>query len=128
MGKSRMFDRIPFGTEVFLEVGGTTASAALVDISLQGARVRCDTLPGWDSGASCRLLIPLGEEVLLRFEAEVVHPHEDQMGMKFVRTDPDTFSHLVRLLELNTGDAEKVEEELRILVGLGRDSSPAGQT
>jgi hypothetical protein len=126
MGKNRMFGRIPFGTEVYLERQGGSRSAELQDISLQGARVGCEPPLPWTPGTFCRLLIPLGEKVRLRFEAEVVHSHEGLAGLKFDRMDPETFSHLVRLLELNTGDAERVEEELRGLVRRSQEKNPSG--
>jgi hypothetical protein len=116
-----MFGRIPFGAEVFLEREVVSRRAELRDISLQGAKVKCETPLPWTPGALCRLLIPLGEEVSLRFEAEVVHCHEGLVGMKFVRMEPETFSHLLRLLELNTGDAGRVEEELRLLARMSRE-------
>ncbi len=46
-----------------------------------------------------------------------MHFHEETIGFRFEAVDTDTMTHLVRLLELNTGDAETVESELLFLVG-----------
>jgi hypothetical protein len=88
----------------------------LIDLSLKGAKVQ--TAPATATlqlGAHCRFLLALAEEIALEFRCEVVHVEEGHLGLKFIEGDPDSFSHLLRLMELNTGDAEKVAKEMRRL-------------
>lgn len=115
MEQRRHFGRIPFGTTTFLEIDDRSITGTLLDISLKGALISLETPIKSDEGRPCRLTVPLSEEVVLNFNAEVVHCQPDRTGIKFTMLDSDTFSHLVRLLELNSGDAEEVEKELRFL-------------
>jgi hypothetical protein len=115
MEQRRNFGRIPFGTTTYLQLDRERHAGSLIDISLKGAQIQFETPIQMAIGQSCRLSIPLSDNVLLTFNAEVVHCQDHRTGFKFTALDADTFAHLVRLLELNTGDPEQVEQELRFL-------------
>ncbi len=112
MQEKRRFGRIPFGAIVSLSVEGHTYKGALHDLSLNGAKILLDApnAPGLKS--HCRLKLPLSKDLNLEFEGEVVHAFESTVGLRFTESDPESFGHLIRLMELNTGDAEKVHDEL----------------
>ncbi|HDR46617.1 MAG TPA: PilZ domain-containing protein [Geoalkalibacter subterraneus] len=114
MEEKRRFGRIPFGHAVTLTTEGENLVGRLIDLSLKGAKVQ--TAPSTlKFGEQCRFLLALAEEIALEFRCEVVHVEEDLLGVKFIEADPDSFAHLLRLMELNTGDAEKIAEEVRRL-------------
>jgi len=116
MSEKRLFGRVSFATEAHLELSGKRIEGQLLDISLKGALVCVDQPVEIASGATCHLVIDLvGSEVSLDFNAVAVHFHDDCVGFKFTSSDPDSFAHLRRLLELNTGDSEQVERELHQL-------------
>ncbi|AJF07272.1 PilZ domain-containing protein [Geoalkalibacter subterraneus] len=119
MEEKRRFGRIPFGHAVTLKTEGKNRVGRLIDLSLKGAKVQTDALPPLQLGAQCCLVLPLGEEVTLEFRCEAVHIADDHLGLKFIEADPESFSHLLRLMELNTGDAEKIAEEVQ---RLGKDT------
>ncbi|MDY0268238.1 PilZ domain-containing protein [Trichloromonas sp.] len=112
MQEKRRFGRIPFGSIVSLSFEGHTCKGALHDISLNGAKILLDApvAPGLKS--HCHLKLPLSKELILEFEGEVVHAYESLVGLRFTESDPESFGHLIRLMELNSGDAEKVHDEL----------------
>lgn len=116
MEEKRRFGRIPFGSTVQLQSQGIAVEGALEDISLNGARVRLagdeHTISPDDLVFSLSLT-PDGPT--LCFPAQVMHSEDGCVGLRFTAADPESFSHLIRLLELNTGDEEQLERELREL-------------
>jgi len=116
MNEKRLFGRVSFATEAHLDVAGKHLEGQLLDISLHGALVRIEQAPDIPSGSSCHLVVDLsGSDISLDFNAEAVHFHDDCIGFKFNSSDPESFAHLRRLLELNTGDPDQVEKELHQL-------------
>lgn len=115
MEQRRHFGRIPFGATTFLELDGQKETAALIDISLKGALLQFDDPVQFAEGSSWQLSVPLSNDVVLSFSAEVVHCDSHRAGLKFTALDTVTFGHLVRLLELNTGDPAQIEGEMRFL-------------
>jgi hypothetical protein len=109
----RQFVRIPFQTGAVLTFQGKSHEATLIDLSLTGALVHCQTVDA--PLGDCRLAFPLSAEVLLSFRVEVLHGSHGQLGCRFTGMSPATFSHLVRLLELNSGDGGQIERELQNL-------------
>lgn len=112
MQDKRRFGRIPFGAIVSFTVQDQTYKGALHDISLNGAKILLDAREGPVLKSHCRLKLPLSDELILEFEGEVVHAYESIVGLRFTESDPESFGHLIRLMELNTGNAEKVHDEL----------------
>jgi hypothetical protein len=115
--------RIPFQTGAILTCLGQHHEATLIDISLTGAYLCCPT--AGELSGECRLTIPLSGEVVLGFRAELLHGIHGQVGCHFTGMSPTTFSHLVRLLELNVGDEGQIERELQNLARQPRLESAA---
>jgi len=111
--KARRFRRIPFEAAVRLEVGRDSWTADLLDVAMRGALVgTIEPLP-LSLGSRCQLRITLpGTPISLDFDAELVHIEAHHYGFKFVSEDLDTLTHLRKLIELNTGDAEATRGEL----------------
>jgi len=109
----RRFRRVPFVTEVQLVAGAQRRSCQLLDIALKGALLEGDgpwTLP---IGTRASLTIPLPDSpITLDFDAELVHHEGAHLGFRFLHEDLETFTHLRKLLELNSGDPEGIRSEL----------------
>ncbi|MFO7983742.1 MAG: PilZ domain-containing protein [Desulfuromonadales bacterium] len=116
MDSTRHFERIVFGTEVFLDVDGQCYREKLIDISLKGALISKGPSVPVSGSRECQLVIPLSEDVSMFFKSQQVHVEKSRMGLEFVEADPDSLAHLRRLLELNTGDPEEIERELQLLI------------
>lgn len=116
MDNTRHFERIAFGTDVILDVGGQCYREKLIDISLKGALISRGSSVPVSGSYGCQLVIPLSEDVSMFFKSQQVHVEESRMGLEFVEADPDSLAHLRRLLELNTGDPEEIEKELQLLI------------
>jgi len=111
--KSRRFRRVPFETKVSLTVDQGYWAGELVDVAMKGALVETmEPLP-ISSGNRCQLGIMLpGTAISLDFDAELVYVEGLQYGFKFISEDLETLTHLRKLIELNTGDAETTRSEL----------------
>jgi hypothetical protein len=92
-------------------------SVDLIDISLKGALVEVNEIISPKTGETCFLrIILIPSEISLDFETEVVHRGVGMIGLRFDHMDIDTMIHLRTLLEANTGDPDKIRDELHFLV------------
>jgi hypothetical protein len=109
----RRYRRFPFTAEVKLSNGQEVWSAQLHEIALKGAMVGTEAPLPLDPGSRCNLSITLpGSSISLDFLAELKHCEENRYGFKFISEDLGTLTHLRKLVELNTGDAEVTRSEL----------------
>jgi len=109
----RRFRRITFAAKVTLSTGQDVWSAELLEIALKGAMVVTEAPLPLEIGSRCSLCIVLpGTSISLNFQAELKHCEENRYGFKFISEDLGTLTHLRKLLELNTGDAETTRNEL----------------
>ncbi|MHB8708131.1 MAG: PilZ domain-containing protein [Desulfuromonadales bacterium] len=110
---ARRFRRIPFEAEVLVAVGDRSWSCQLFDLALKGALLECADMLPLAQGTVANLSLPLpGSEIVLDFDAELVHREGNRLGFKFLHENLETLTHLRTLLELNTGDPEGVRSEL----------------
>ncbi len=109
----RHFRRVPFEAQVTIGSGGNTRTCELIDLAMKGALVASENPLPYVPGDRCSLCITLqGGPVSLDFEAQLVHREDDHYGFKFIGEDLATLTHLRKLIELNTGDAEATRSEL----------------
>ncbi len=112
MTEQRQYQRIGFRTEASIMTSEATYSCHLIDLALQGALFQCEMDTPLSVGQKARLHIYLPDsEISLNFTAEMIHKHDKFCGFLFLTEDVDTLVHLRRLLELNIGDAEKIDHE-----------------
>ena len=109
----RLSRRVEFATDSEVSIKGARHNATLVNISLRGALVAFDTTVTVEPGIACEVAVYLNRSFLkLPFDGEFVHARDNLAGIRFIRMDLTAMTHLRRLLELNTGDAEQVRIEL----------------
>jgi hypothetical protein len=61
----------------------------------------------------CTVIIALGEDLHISIEARIVRVGEKETAIKFISMDDESFVHLKKLIQYNTGNAERVDAELR---------------
>lgn len=109
----RRFRRIPFETEMQIAIGDRNWSCQLLDLALKGALLESAVTLPLAQGTVASLSLPLsGSEIVLSFEAELIHREGNRLGFKFLHENLETLTHLRTLLELNTGDPDGVRSEL----------------
>ena len=119
MENRRHFSRILFEAPAYLIHGGQRDAVKLLDNSLKGALVQLRSgTEGPSPGAACRLEVPLTPgETEVTMEVQVAHRQEESLGLRCLRLDLDSASHLRRLVELNLGDEGMLQRELAALIG-----------
>jgi PilZ domain-containing protein len=113
----RVFSRVEFNSSVLLIYDNQSVEADVEDISLKGALVHTRPTTKIDTGVSCILEINLGStEVELKIDTEVVYKQDNKLGLEFQNIDLESMTHLRRLVELNMGNSDQVQQELFFLV------------
>lgn len=112
MEEKRKFGRISFGSPIGVVLESESWVGTLHDLSMKGAQIEFVEPPPLETGARCLVRLTLGADLILEFQAEAAHVHERVLGVKFILTDVDSFTHLHRLMELNTGGDEQLDREL----------------
>ena len=113
MDERRKFHRVPFATKAEIKYAKNKYKGELIDISLQGALVQGKGDIPLEEGVSCELSIHLlDSEITMQFDADLVHRQENKFGFKFTSEDTETMTHLRRLLELNIGSSEVIDNEI----------------
>ena len=113
MENRRQFTRILFSIKAELEVEDKIYPVSIHDISLNGALVTAinsETSLKGKLGTLKFLLSDKESEVLMNIA--VVHEEENETGLQCNAIDIDSVTHLRRLVELNLGDSEQLNEEL----------------
>ena len=113
----RNFSRVKFQSKCYLTFEDKKIEGLLVDLSLKGALILNDEKLEVNSGDSCTFNFSLdGAGFELNFNATLVYYKGDQLGVRFGNIDLESMIHLRRLVELNTGDSNKVQDELFFLI------------
>lgn len=113
MAERRNFHRVPFITKAEINCHGKKFQGELLDISLQGALIDTREIIPLEKESKCVLTISLlDSEVIMQFDVNLVHREDNRLGFKFIGEDIESIVHLKRLLELNIGSSETVDEEI----------------
>ncbi|MFP4375271.1 MAG: PilZ domain-containing protein [Spirochaetaceae bacterium] len=116
--EKRKFTRTDFETGGTIRVGESRIPFTLIDVSLKGILTnpeRPDEVSIGDA-AAIDIVLP-GSTIEIHAEARCVHRELQYLGFRFEIIDAESMAHLRRLLELNTGRAEKIGGELSFLTG-----------
>ena len=112
MNDQRNYRRIPFQTEAELNISDQRYQCDLVDLALQGALFQTDQDLPIEIGAQCPMTITLpSSDLTMEFTGELIHHRGQFYGFIFVSEDAVTMGHLRRLLELNVGNGDVVDQE-----------------
>lgn len=111
----RRFQRVGFDATIVLSQADERWCGRLLDISLHGLLVERPVDWNGDGCLPFRARIVLSAETQLQMEVQQAHEKDGALGFTWLHIDIDSFSHLRRLLELNTGDAVSLEREVASL-------------
>lgn len=106
----RHFSRVEFSHKVVLRTDqGEDIPGAFSDISLKGMLFQGERLPG--KNVKITGVLQLGE-ITLNINGQVVASHKERgAAIRFQDLDIDTFAHLRRLVSLNLGNSETIDQE-----------------
>ncbi|MEE4295412.1 MAG: PilZ domain-containing protein [Wenzhouxiangella sp.] len=110
----RQFQRVHFDGQAKLQWDNHSPVTVQVEnLSLKG--VLLSGLEGKstpEAGQQARLEISLSPDALVDMALEIAFVANGRLGASWVEIDIDGMTHLRRLIALNLGDAEQVDEEL----------------
>lgn len=117
MPNKRRFSRVKCIEKSIVQTDSGSRQVVLHDISLKGALVEFGSDLPVHVGDRWKLLFQLDHsDVVLQFEAEVIHARDALAGVKFTEMDLDTMIHLRSLMEARTVNPEQVRHELTFLM------------
>ena len=112
----RKFTRIPFEATVTVTTADGSWDCGLIDISLKGVLV--DKPENWSGTINDTAMVELelsGSEASIRMDVVVAHVEDSHIGFRCEHIDLDSITHLRRLIELNVGDTDILDRELKAL-------------
>ena len=116
MGEKRRFDRVTCDENVFAVIDGSLFTAKLQNISLTGALIEFEDNVTLQHDDILDITFPLNNaDIELQFGSKVRHVKSNIVGVKFIRIDLDTMTHLRSLIEARTADLEQVQNEFGYL-------------
>ena len=113
----RRRERIEVDLPVELESNKRKLSVKSFNISLKGVlcvgnQTPLDKGTDFEVGNRCKVHIVLGPYVTLMIHGRVVRTLENEVAIDFEYMDRDSFRHLRKIVEWNSGNADPIEEEM----------------
>jgi PilZ domain-containing protein len=119
--EKRRFQRLQFKARGLLDYQGQLTEAQVETLSLNGALVSFVDSVIIPEGERCALAIfPAGDQVPLRFSAEVVYSTMYRVGLHFLAYQEDASRRLFRLMSGLSPAPERLREE-SVLLGWETD-------
>lgn len=116
INEKRKYSRILFAANAFLKQEQRQWSTQLLDLSLNGALVKCpNDFPTPTGTFGLDFTLP-SSDITIQMTVELVHQRDELLGLKCHFIDIDSISHLKRIVELNLGDASILGRELTFFV------------
>jgi hypothetical protein len=112
----RRFKRIAFDAKTEFSQGPNRWPVRLLDLSLRGLLIQRPTPWLGDPDQPFVVDIHLSEDVDVRMDVQLTHEDNQQLGFVCLHIGLESISHLRRLIELNLGDMEELEREIKALI------------
>ncbi len=116
--EKRQFHRITFQSDAILKSATSQWRCQVLDLSLNGCLVQFTEDWQQHSPEIYTLELSLSDDIDIIMELSMSHQHEKIVGFKCEYIDFDSFSNLSRLIELNLGDSQLLEQDLLALAEL----------
>ncbi|WP_027180203.1 PilZ domain-containing protein [Maridesulfovibrio bastinii] len=102
--------RVQASFTVELEMQNIIVSAVTVNLSLKG--ILCEPVDGFAPGDLCIVHIILSKDVRICINGSVVRSDEKGVAVDFLDMDDESFTHLRKLVQYNSEDADSIDREL----------------
>jgi c-di-GMP-binding flagellar brake protein YcgR len=128
MDDNRKYSRVDFKIACKYKSGGREIPCRLVNLSLKGLLAEIEDQHDIEPREGIIEMKLLNSDITIYFEAEIVHKKGNQIGFRFTKTDVESMTHLRAILEANTGNPDKIDEELHSLVKDNKRDAEEGIT
>lgn len=108
----RHYQRVHFIADVQLQHNDNQWSCELLDISLKGVLIKSPANIEPQLSDIYGIDLILGKGAMIGMEAKISHTEQGHWGFQWHNIDIDCFTHLRRLLELNTHNPDEIHREI----------------
>lgn len=103
--------RVPVQFDVGIVLGEELIKVQLINISLTG--ILCTSNRLFQKDAPCKVVISLLDDLRITVDAKMLRVGERETAISFISMDEESFTHLKRVVEYNTGDADRIDKEFK---------------
>lgn len=107
----RKRSRVPVGFDGEIVLRGERIPVRIINVSLTG--ILCTPDRRLQRGDDCEVVIALGDELHITVEGKVLRVGSEETAIAFSAMDEESFAHLNKVVQYNTGDADRIEREFR---------------
>lgn len=114
VNEKREFIRVPFNTEVEIQVQGRTIKSKTgIDISMTGLRLTIEqSVPLAGVACGVKIILAASEpRVVIETQGTVIRSGPGSLAVTFTELDLDSYHHLRQLIMNNTDEPERAERE-----------------
>ncbi len=112
LNERRHFQRVHFIADILLSLNGKKWNCELEDISLKGVLISIPDKIKPQDKAIYQVTLVLSQDATIDMQAKISYTNSEYWGLHWENIDIECFTHLRKLLELNTQDPELVHREL----------------
>ena len=109
--EKRKRTRVSVHFDVTVALGEEIIQVRIINISLTG--ILCYSSPLFRKDAACQVVIALTEDLKISIDSNILRVGKQETAISFIAMDEESFAHLKKLIEYNTGDADLIEKDLR---------------
>ena len=102
--------RIPIELTVHVRVKDEQVTISSRNLSLKG--LLCAPDPRLTLGAQCRITLRLTPDVQINIRGTIIRSDRQEAAIDFLAMDEESFTHLKKIVEYNTEDADRIDQEL----------------
>jgi Tfp pilus assembly protein PilZ len=113
--RARKFSRVLFHIEATVKFGLQQFVGKIENLSIRGMFLSSDGKLAIGDEVEIAIALNDQPENKLLIDGKVVRVTEHGLALSFDRIDSDSYSHLKRIIEFNTDDADRVDEEIENL-------------
>lgn len=113
----RQFARVAFASGAELITTQERLACQVLDISLKGVLLQLPEGHEPLAGMPCLVRLPLStDDIVIAMAGEISHVAGRHVGVQCRSIDLESITHLRRLMDINLGDPEASERELKALI------------
>jgi hypothetical protein len=102
--------RVPVAFDINILFREQKIKVKTFNLSLTG--ISCASDPRFRANELCQVILTLNEDTSLVIAGKIIRLDEKEAIIALLSMDEDTFFHLKRVMEYNSGDADEIDAEL----------------
>ena len=102
--------RISIQLTVHVRVKDEDVAVTSKNLSLKG--LLCTPDPRLPQGELCQVILQLVPTLRVVIQGRIIRTNTQETAIDFLAMDEQSFAHLKKIIEYNTGDADRISEEL----------------